>query len=55
MSLDIIQRWQDDCEMKWNIDKFNQLIQLGERIKQRLTLWDKLDHRVRNIEVSSKL
>uniref|UniRef100_A0A095AU73 Nesprin-1 n=2 Tax=Schistosoma TaxID=6181 RepID=A0A095AU73_SCHHA len=49
-SLDIIQRWQDDCEMKWNIDKFNQLIQLGERIKQRLTLWDKLDHRVRNIE-----
>ncbi|CAH8675576.1 unnamed protein product [Schistosoma bovis] len=50
MSLDIIQRWQDDCEMKWNIDKFNQLIQLGERIKQRLTLWDKLDHRVRNIE-----
>ncbi|KAK4475362.1 hypothetical protein MN116_002425, partial [Schistosoma mekongi] len=49
-ALDIVQRWQDDCEVKWNIDKFNQLIQLGERIKQRLTVWDQLDQHAKNIE-----
>uniref|UniRef100_A0A5K4F4A1 Calponin-homology (CH) domain-containing protein n=1 Tax=Schistosoma mansoni TaxID=6183 RepID=A0A5K4F4A1_SCHMA len=49
-ALDIIQHWQNDCEIKWNSDKFNQLIQLGERIKQRLTIWDKLDHCNKNIE-----
>ncbi|CAH8597704.1 unnamed protein product [Schistosoma turkestanicum] len=49
-ALDIIQQWQNDCETKWNVHKFNQLIQLGERIKQRLNLWDKLDNRARAIE-----
>ncbi|TNN09199.1 Nesprin-1 [Schistosoma japonicum] len=49
-ALDIVQRWQDDCEVKWNQDKFNQLIQLGERIKHRLTVWDQLDHYIKNIE-----
>ncbi|VDQ09789.1 unnamed protein product [Trichobilharzia regenti] len=51
-ALEVVQQWQDDCEAKWNVEKSNYLIQLGEKIKQRLTVWDKLDQYMRSIEVS---
>nr|CAH8876498.1 unnamed protein product [Trichobilharzia regenti] len=51
-ALEVVQQWQDDCEAKWNVEKSNYLIQLGEKIKQRLTVWDKLDQYMRSIETS---